>query len=263
MVLGVGRIDGDQRQVAPVLACLPCVAGLTRLGLGACTSAGKMCGMSVRVDGDHRDRLFAGQRAQHGQHLGARQADSAMRRAGSTSTRSPSLAPFRNSLSTTHFGLAALDRLDAERAVLQHAKDAENRRRVRFSKIFITRAGIGRALAGSSVGNVLASTRSPMPARAVAPPDAAWKSIGAGPCRGLIGLGRTRQQHAVAVAAEDVEHGDMGQGADAGQPLALLGQAPSSCRSRSMSFSQMRSSPLERERLGDVALAGASGFSAM
>ena len=38
------------------------------------------------------------------------------------------------------------------------------------------------------------------------------------------GLGRMRQQDAVAVAAKNVEHGDMGQGADAGQPLALLGQ---------------------------------------
>ncbi|MNS90181.1 hypothetical protein D3C72_1242190 [compost metagenome] len=72
MVLGVGRIDGYERQVAPVLA----VRHAGRLGgirLGK-NVRGEDMRNAVGMDRDHRDRLFGGDRADDRQNLGARQA---------------------------------------------------------------------------------------------------------------------------------------------------------------------------------------------
>ncbi|MNT93673.1 hypothetical protein D3C72_2352050 [compost metagenome] len=67
MVLGVGRVDGHERQGAPVFTL---------------RHVGRCCGFclvhyrlrenvrdAVRIDGDHGDRLFAGDRADDIQHL--------------------------------------------------------------------------------------------------------------------------------------------------------------------------------------------------
>ena len=97
MVLGVGRIDGDQRHAR----ANPC-GGSCPTGLGICRPHAVRCGgedigNAVGMDGDHRDRLFGGHRTDDRQHLGAGAGHNGRLRIASTSTRSPSLASPRNS----------------------------------------------------------------------------------------------------------------------------------------------------------------------
>ena len=72
VILGVGRVDGDQRQLAPILAAakrrfLRCL-GFLKNGLG------EDMRYAVRVDGDHGDRALAFHRADAFAYLGARHA---------------------------------------------------------------------------------------------------------------------------------------------------------------------------------------------
>jgi hypothetical protein len=76
-------------------------------------------------------------------------------------------------------------------------------------------------------------------------------------------LGGPREQAAVGVAAEDVEDSDVGQGARRDSRLRSLRSRPSSCSSRSMSFSQTRSPAFSENALAISRLPARSGFSVM
>ena len=97
----------------------------------------------VRVDGDHRDRLLAGQRSQHGDDLAARQAVAAgARRLDLDEVAILGVAAeFRLD---DQLGLPAFDRLDPERAVLERAEDAEHGVLALLEDLHDA-AGIGRA----------------------------------------------------------------------------------------------------------------------
>ncbi len=175
----------------------------------------------VRVDGDHGDRLFAGQRAEYRKHLGARQAVAGgADRLDLDQVAAPgAVAKF---LVDDEFGLAPLHRLDAERPIRQRAKDAEHRV-VALLEYLHHPAGVGgagRSVGGEGLGqNAVADARS-LPAIAAtrnADRHHRWRAV-------AVVIARMRQKHAVLVAAENVEHRDMGQGAGARQPLALLRQ---------------------------------------
>ena len=116
MVLGVGRVDGDEADRAPVLA-------LEALGLHARGAGGfrgldgfgaEQVGDRMGVDGDEADRLFAVHRAQPLAHLGDRETQ----------------APARKGFDTDEIavaGLAAIGLGDAEFLVahlLVHRHDA-------------------------------------------------------------------------------------------------------------------------------------------
>src|SRR5262245_48711598 len=67
MTLGVGRIDGDERKVAPVLAAFE-GGGLCRLGLAQRRGRKRLRDL-MGVDRDQADRLFGGERAEPLLHL--------------------------------------------------------------------------------------------------------------------------------------------------------------------------------------------------
>ena len=92
----------------------------------------------VGVDGDHRDRLLAGQRAEHRQHLGARQAVAAGRHLLDLDEIA-GLGVVQEFRLDDQFGLAPLDRLDAQRPVVATRSTPSTASRA-LSKIFITRA---------------------------------------------------------------------------------------------------------------------------
>ena len=73
VVLCVGRVDGDQRQVAKILAAGHC-RGARGLGRGQRLRL-EDGGNLMRVDGDQTDRLLAGVGADALRHLGRRQAE--------------------------------------------------------------------------------------------------------------------------------------------------------------------------------------------
>ena len=76
VVLGVGRIDGDQRQLAPVLA--PASAAGAAASASASAARRKDMRDAVRVDGDHAHGALALERAQPLVHPRRRQAETAL-----------------------------------------------------------------------------------------------------------------------------------------------------------------------------------------
>ena len=67
VIFRIRRIDGDQRQVAPVLAALQ-AGGFCFLGLAQCGGREGLRNF-MGVDRDQADRFFAGQRAEPLFHL--------------------------------------------------------------------------------------------------------------------------------------------------------------------------------------------------
>ena len=162
MVLGVGRIDGDQRQRRASPRGCAMVAGLAA-SASASTSVGKDVRDVVRVDGDHRDRLLAGQRAEH------LRCTSAARQAVAAGLRRLDLdeiavlGAVADVRVDDQLRLAPLDRLDAERAVVEHARNTPSTASAALLEHLHDAAGIGRAGLGRRSGKIFASTRSPMP----------------------------------------------------------------------------------------------------
>ena len=126
VILGVGRIDGDERQLAPVLAALQ-RRGLCRFGL-AQRGGRKRLRNLVGVDRDQADRLFASQASRAAPSPCRRQARSRGVRTRSTLTRSPSSAPSRVGFGDVQFaaGLLLVDGNEPPAAVGQGAEDAEH-----------------------------------------------------------------------------------------------------------------------------------------
>ena len=232
---------------------------LGRLGLGQHLGRKDVRDV-VRVDGDHRDRLLAGQRAEHRDAPCRAAGRSGRRDAGSTSTRSPCLAPFaelrcRRSApaggarparcGTCRPRATRKTPSTASRALLEHLHDA---------------AGIGRARRPRRSGRSL-------PARG-------RRCRAPGRCRRA---GRGSRRPGLAVVARSIRSAGpaarrrrsrrrcrarttCGSAPARAGRLRSLVSRPSSCRSRSRSFSQMRSSPFSEKALAMSRLPDAVGI---
>ena len=206
VILGVGRIDGDERQRAPVLAAARRSAGCAA-SASASTSAGNTLRNAVGVDGDQADGALALERAEP---LLARLPAARPIARGFFSRSADEIAvlgaravaPARSRLR----GPAASCRpARAGRRRRERAEDAEHRVSAPLEHLDDA-AGIGRAVVARRVRSMRSSTRSPTPrcgpgcALRCANTDA---DFGRAPCSASshsVGLG---DQFAVAVAAGD------------------------------------------------------------
>ncbi len=221
MVLRIGRIDGDQRYLAPVLAMRH------RRGLGRFRSLHHVLREdmrnAMRIDGDHRDRLFRGNRTDDRQNLGPRQAVTA----GADDFRLDQIAVLglADIGGLDHHFLAAPvgrqktdfsvgDRLDhAERRILALVENLQHTRRIGRPGTILVRKNLcqdpvvdagGRRLALRPVVGILADQHGRCRTRIIRP------------------FRRTADQIAVLVAGGDVENGDGRKGARPRQRLAAL-----------------------------------------
>ena len=172
VVLGVGRIDGDERQVAPVLAmsALGRRAALRRLGerLGP-----ERLGNVMGAEGDQADRLLAVDRAQTFAHPGDGQRRAAPRARRSTLTRSPSRASPRSSSATTNSRPRQLlvDRLERVRRRSARSRSTPSSACAARDRSLTTRPRIGGSLGPASrSGATRTSARSPTPRQRLAGP---------------------------------------------------------------------------------------------
>ncbi len=162
MILGIGRIDGDQRQFTPVLAAGH-GRGLRRLGLGDHVG-GKICGMPCAWMAIIETAFSLAQRAR------ARCDD--LRRAAGRSGSSDAARPRRGRLSSAPLRNSVARNCPSPAGGARPARCGSRRRTAcgstpstvsaRFSNTFITRAGIGGACRPRR-RKVFASTRSPTP----------------------------------------------------------------------------------------------------
>ena len=127
VILGVGRIDGDERNVAPIFAAGECEAGARGFGFVE-HGAGKRMRNVVGVDGDQADGALALERAEPLNDGAGRQAQAGRARATSTATRSPSTAPAVASGGNVEFAaeLLLVDRHQPAAAAGQAAENSEH-----------------------------------------------------------------------------------------------------------------------------------------
>ena len=214
MVLGVGRIDCEERQVAKILAAGH-DSGFCRLGFGKHVLREDVRDF-VRVDGDHRNRLLRGQRSQHLDHPSARQAVPAGRRLLDLDQ----IALFRAVEIVSrdgHLRLATLDRFDSEGAVVGLPEHAEHGFRALLEYLHHA-AGVGRAFSLVR-GEGLCQHAVAYAGRRAA---AGWAQRNDRRlAKALVPFTRPRQKPAVRVARIDLEHADMRQAARAREALAF------------------------------------------
>ena len=204
VVLGVGRIDGDERQLAPILA-----AGERRRHGGLrlrSTAARKDVRDAVGVDGDQADRALALERAElflDRARVGKTIAAPAS--ATSTATRSPSLASAPASAGIASSRPSCFLSIGASRPPPPgSARKMPSTRCLARSMILMTRP-VWR------IGVVLSPALLDPQQRAVADAgdlarpgaagDAAMRIFGGGAVRLLVPFGRDRDQFAVACRA--------------------------------------------------------------
>ncbi len=220
MILGVGRIDGDERKLAPVLAARK-PGGSRLLGFGQCLAA-KHVRDFVRVDRDEADRPLGLERAEPLLHLRGLQAEAALARefdrhqiavlgVGGRARRDGEFAA----------ELLLVDRLDPRAAVRQRAEDAELALPRAVQHLDDT-AGVAdrfaflAALLGAQQ-RAVADAGDFHGARLARNADADVRRVAV---RLGVPLGRHGDQFAVAVAVRDVGEHDRGQRAGVMQLLA-------------------------------------------
>ena len=212
MVLGVGRIDGDQGQVAPVLAALE--RGLGRFGGFAQHGLGEAVGNFEIVNGDHRDRAFGFRIADHGGDAGARNHQAA-RELDVDLDEVPITGIAQITERNAHFLLLAIDR-DEAGAIIVHAHDADMGA-ARLVEDLHRLGGIDRhfVFAGIDPGE------DPVTGGGGNARIAAAKHGDAGAfALFVVPLRREGVQIVRIGIARNVEHGDGGQGGGAAQRLA-------------------------------------------
>ncbi len=215
MVLGVGRVDGDQRQVAEILAALHRCG---RCGFGFGKHGGREGERNfMGVDGDHGDGFFRRQRADHFKYfrLGQTVAAAAKR------LHLDEVAILRAIGIVTvddQFSLAALHRLNAQRAIVQFAQDTENRTPALFEHLHdapdIGRAAVAiiRMNAGqNTIAHACGDARTFLHADGN---EGGWAF------RFVVLIGGTRDQAAFCITRKDVKHHDVWQMAGADVLLA-------------------------------------------
>src|SRR5690606_19694697 len=246
MVLGISGVYGHQRQVAPVLAA----AGRNRREcLSLCQHIGREDVRDLmRMDGDHGDRLLAGQRAEHLEHLGPRQAVTrGARWLNLDKVAIPGTVPER--LVNDQFRLASLHRLDSEGAVLQHPKDPEDRFRALLENLYHPR-GVGwasRLVRGEGFRQDPVADARGSTVAARLPDCHDWRN------RTLI-VGRPGKQATFRVATVYFQYRHMGQGSWTNVPLALLFQQALILQVAQEVLQPDAVIATQRERLGDLAL---------
>ena len=216
VVLGVGRIDGDERQVAPVLAAFQ-----RRRPRGfrfGDERAAEGVRNAVGVDRDQADRPFALERAEPLHDRAGRQAEPAVARhldRDEIAVLGAAGAVARDGQFAAELFL--VDRHQPSAAVGQAAKNAEHAMLGAVDELDDASAGF------FFVGFLDAQQRAVADAGDFARPRAARGGDADDRRRAvrfLVPFGRPREQFAVAVAAGDVGEHDRRQAAGAMQPLS-------------------------------------------
>ncbi|MNI27144.1 hypothetical protein D3C73_808690 [compost metagenome] len=221
MVLGIGRIDGDEWHVPPVFA----LRHRGRLGFFRLIHhlLREDVRDAMRIDGDHRDRLFRRNGSDDREHTGARQAETT----GTYGFALDQIAMLgiAQTIGLYHHFLAApVCRQEADLAIGKFVHDAE-----RGSATFVDHLDDACRIGGT--GAIL--VREDLCENSVVEAGGRGLTLAAvfrrltdqhGRCRTLVfrPFRRTADQLSILVAGGDVENRDGGQGAGTRQGFAAL-----------------------------------------
>ncbi len=247
VILGVGRIDGDERHARASPRGRPASAGAARPPPPPAPRGGNTCGMSwawMAIRLTARSLLSEPSRSftRAGRQAEAALACAPPRRRPGRRPAASAVAPGGIASSRPSCFLSTGDEPPA--AAGQRAEDAEHALLGAVDDLDDAPACGGSASSSSPVSSTRSSARSPTPATSPgrARRGTSTRIFGGGAVRLLVPFGRNRDQLAVAVARGDVGEHDRGAGVPARCSfLRRRSTWPSSASSRSMRLSATRS----------------------